>query len=89
MLGVMAAGFGMMMFGMAGVAVRAMGMVSGLFVMAGFMVLGGFAVVPCSLLVMFGGLVMMVLYACVFAHACSPDQVMKVRTIYAIRLTGC
>lgn len=69
--GVMTARFGMMMFGMAGVAVCAMGMVSGLFVMAGFMMFGSFAMVSCGMLVMFGSLVMMVLGA-VFAHARSP-----------------
>jgi hypothetical protein len=71
-LGMMAAGFGMMVFGMAGVTVRAMGMVSGFFVMAGFMMLCSFAMVSCGMLVMFGSLVMMMLCACVFAHARSP-----------------
>jgi hypothetical protein len=72
MLGMMAAGFGMMMFGMAGVTVRAMSMVSGLFVMASFMMLGSFAMVSCGMLVMFGSLVVMMLGACVFAHAYPP-----------------
>ena len=71
-LGMMAAGFGMMMFGVTGVAVRAMGMVSGLLVVAGFMMLGSFAMVSCGMLVMFGSLVVMMLCACVFAHAYPP-----------------
>ena len=69
--GVMTAGLHVVMFGVAGVTVRAMGMVSGLFVIAGFMMLGSFAMVSCGMLVMFGSL-MMVLDACVVAHNSLP-----------------
>jgi hypothetical protein len=72
MLGVMPAGLDMMMFGMAGMTVGAVGVVRRLLVIAGLMMLGGFAMVLRGVLVMFGGLVMMVLDACVFAHVCSP-----------------
>jgi hypothetical protein len=71
MLGVMTAGFGVMMFGMAGVAMRAVRMMSRLFVIAGFMMLGSFAMVLRGMLVVFGRLVMM-LDACVVAHVSSP-----------------
>ena len=71
MFGVMAAGFDMMMFGVTGVAMRAVGVVRGLFVIAGFMMLGGFAVMLRCMLVMFGSLVM-VLYVLVLAHDFSP-----------------
>jgi hypothetical protein len=71
MLGVVAAGFGVMLFGMAGVAVGGVGVVRGLFVIAGFVVLGGFAVMLRRVLVVFGGLVM-VLDACVVAHGALP-----------------
>ena len=60
MLGVMAARLGMVFFGVAGVTVRAVGMMRGLLVIAGFMVLGGFTVMLGGVLVMFGGLVVMV-----------------------------
>jgi hypothetical protein len=71
MLGVVAAGFGVMFFGMAGVAVGGVGVMRGLFVIAGFMMLGGFAVMLRRVLVVFGGLVM-VLDACVVAHDSLP-----------------
>jgi hypothetical protein len=71
MLGVMTAGFGVMMFGMAGVAMRAVRMMSRLFVIAGFMMLGSFAMVLRGMLVMFGCLVVM-LDACVVGHVSSP-----------------
>ncbi len=73
MLRVMAAGLGMMFFGVAGVPVGAMGVVRCLLVIAGLMVLGGFAVVLRCLLVVFGGLVM-VLDACVVSHISLPVQ---------------
>jgi hypothetical protein len=72
MLGVVTAGLDMMMFGMAGVTMGAVGMVRRLLVISGFMMLCSFAMVLRGVLVMFGGLVMMVLDACVFAHVCSP-----------------
>jgi hypothetical protein len=71
MLGVVAAGFGVMLFGMAGMAVGGVGVVGRLIVIAGFMMLGGFAVMLRRVLVMFGGLVMM-LDACVVAHGALP-----------------
>jgi hypothetical protein len=71
MLGVVAAGFGVMFFGMAGVAVGGVGVMRGLFVIAGFVMLGGFAVMLRRVLVVFGGLVM-VLDACVVAHGALP-----------------
>jgi hypothetical protein len=71
MLGVMTAGFDMVMLGMAGVAMRAVRMMSRLFVIAGFMMLGSFAMVLRGMLVMFGRLVMM-LDACVVGHVSSP-----------------
>jgi hypothetical protein len=71
MLGMMAAGFGMMMFGVAGVAVRAVRMVRRLFMITGFMMFGGFVMVLRGMLVVFGGFAM-VLNACVVAHIRSP-----------------
>jgi hypothetical protein len=70
-LGVMAAGLDMMMFGVAGMPVGAVGVVRGLFMIAGAMVLGRFTVMLRCVLVVFGGLVMM-LYACVVAHIALP-----------------
>jgi hypothetical protein len=71
MLGVMAACLDMMMFGMAGMTVGAVGVMRRLVVIAGLMMLGGFAMVLGCVLVMFGSLVMMV-DACVVAHVFSP-----------------
>jgi len=71
MLGVMTAGFDMMMLGVAGVTMRAVRMMSRLFVIAGFMVLGSFAMVLRGMLVVFGSLVVM-LDACVVGHISSP-----------------
>jgi hypothetical protein len=87
MLGVVTAGFGVMLFGMAGVAVGGVGVVRRLFVIAGVMMLGGFAMMLRRMLVMFGGLVM-VLDACVIAHGALPVRV-EVRTVYAAQLTFC
>ena|SRR5258707_14674111 len=67
MFGVMTAGLGMMLFGVAGVAVSGVGVVGGLLVIAGLMVLGGFAMMLGGMFVVFGSL-MMVLDACVVAH---------------------
>jgi hypothetical protein len=75
MLGVMAARLGMVFFGVAGVAVRAVGMMRGLLVIAGFVVLGGFAVMLGGVLVMFGGLVMML--DGVLAHVSLPVRRLK------------
>jgi hypothetical protein len=71
MLGVMTAGFGVVMLGVAGVAMGAVGVMGRLFVIAGFMMLGSFAMVLRGMLVVFGRLVMM-LDACVVAHVSSP-----------------
>jgi hypothetical protein len=71
MLGVVAASFGVMLFGMTGVAVGGVGVMRGLFVIAGVVMLGGFAVMLRRVLVVFGGLVM-VLDACVVAHGALP-----------------
>ena len=71
MLGVMTAGFDMMMLGVAGVTMRAVRMMSRLFVIAGFMMPGSFAVVLGGMLVVFGSLVVM-LDACVVGHISSP-----------------
>ena len=89
MLGVMTAGFGMMMLGMAGVPMRAVRMMSRLFVIAGFMMLGGFTVVPRGMFVMFGSLFVMVLDACLIVHVHSPGLGIRVRTDCANRLTLC
>jgi hypothetical protein len=89
MFGVMTAGFGMVMLGVAGMSVRAVRVMSRLFVIAGFMVLGSFAMVLRGMLVVFGSLVMMVLDACLVAHIRSPGLAIKVHMIYANRLTLC
>jgi hypothetical protein len=73
-LGVVTAGFGMMLFGVAGVAVSGVGVMRGLLVIAGLVMLGGFAVMPGSMFVVLRRLVMMVLDACVVAHICSPGS---------------
>jgi hypothetical protein len=72
MRGVVTARLDMMVFGMAGVAMGAVGVMGRLLVIAGFMMFRGFAVVLRRLLVMFGGLVM-VLNACMVAHVLLPD----------------
>jgi hypothetical protein len=76
MLGVMAAGLDMMMFGMAGVPVRAVRVMGCLFVVTGFVMLGGFAMMFRGVLVVLGSLVMM-LDARMVAHVCSPGSAMK------------
>jgi hypothetical protein len=88
MLGVMTAGLDMMMFGVAGVPMRAVRMMSRLFVIAGFMMPGSFAVVLGGMLVVIGSL-MMVLDACVIAHSRSPGLAIEVHILYANRLTLC
>jgi hypothetical protein len=72
MFGVVTARLGVMLLGVAGMAMRAVGVMRGLLVIAGFVVLGGFAVMLGGVLVMFGGLVMML--DGVFAHVCAPDS---------------
>ena len=71
MLGVVAARLVMMMLGMAGMAMRGMGMVSRLLMVAGLVVFGGFAVMLRRMLVMLGGL-MMVFDTLVCAHVSLP-----------------
>jgi hypothetical protein len=71
MFGVMTAGFGVVMLGVAGVAMRAVRMMGRLFVIAGFVMLGSFAMVLRGMLVVLGSLVVM-LDACVVAHMRSP-----------------
>jgi hypothetical protein len=85
--GVVTARLGVVMFGVAGMTVRGMGVVRRLFVIAGFVMLGGFAVMLCRMLVMLGGLLMM-LDVGVFAHVALPVG-SKVCTVYASRLTLC
>ena len=60
MLSVMTAGLDMMMFGMAGMAVGAVGVVRRLLVIAGFMMLGGFTMMFRGVFVVFGSLVVLV-----------------------------
>jgi hypothetical protein len=76
MLGVVTAGFRVMLFGVTGMSVSAVRMVCRFFVIASFVMLGGFAMMLRRVLVMFGSLVMM-LYACVIAHVCSPGFVSR------------
>ena len=70
-LGVMTARLGMVLFGVAGMAVGAVSVVRRLFVIAGLVMLGGLAVMFCRMLVMLGGLVMM-LDVGMFAHVALP-----------------
>ena len=87
---VMTAGFGMMLFGVAGMTMGAVGVMRRLLVIAGFVMLGGFAVMLGGMLVVFGGLVMVVLDACVVAHIRSPGwQCENATPVYAGRLTLC
>jgi hypothetical protein len=78
MFGVVPAGLDVMMFGVAGMTVGAVGVVRRFFVIAGAMVFGGFAVMLGCVLVVFGGLVM-VLNACVVAHVSLPVRHVKTR----------
>jgi hypothetical protein len=75
----MTAGLNVMMFGMAGMTVGAVGVVRRLLVIAGFMMLGGFAMVLGCVLVMFGSLVMVMFDACVLAHVSLPVGNVKTR----------
>jgi hypothetical protein len=68
--GVMTAGLGVVFFGVAGMAMRTVGVMRGLVVIAGFVMLGGFAVMLGGVLVMFGSLVMM--FDGVLAHGALP-----------------
>jgi len=82
-LGVMTARLGMMLLGMAGMAVGGVGVMRRLLVIAGFVMLGGFAVVLGGVFVMFGSLVMMVPDACVVAHVRSPG--LAVKSLHCLR----
>lgn len=68
----MAACLGVMLFNMAGMAMRAVGVMSRLPVVAGFMMLGGFTVVFGGMFVVLGGLVVM--FDCVVAHVSSRSK---------------
>jgi hypothetical protein len=70
-LGVMPARLVVMMLGMAGMAMGAVGVMRRLLMIAGFMMLGGFAVMLRGMLMVLGSL-MVVLYAFVVAHVFSP-----------------
>jgi hypothetical protein len=69
--GVMTARLDVVIFGVAGMAVRGVGVVRRLLVIAGFVMFGGFAVMLGGMLVVLGGLVVM-LDVGVFAHAALP-----------------
>jgi hypothetical protein len=85
--GVVPACLGMMVFGVAGVAVRGMGMMRRLLVIAGLVVFRRFTMMLGRVLVMLGGL-MVVLGALVLAHVFSRSDGLKVRQGYAGRLTA-
>ena len=86
-LGVVTARFGVVFFGVAGMAVGGVGVVRGLFVITGFVMFGRFTVMLRGMLVVFGSLVM-VLDACVIAHGALP-VLAKVHPVYARHLTMC
>jgi len=88
MFGVVTARLVMMMLGMAGMAMRGMRVMRGLFMMAGLVVLCGLAVMLCRMLVMLGGLVMMI-DALVLAHVSLPVWRLTVCKRYVNRLTLC
>ena len=67
MLGVMAARLGMVFFGVAGMAMGAVGVMRRLFVIADFVMLGGLAMMLRRMFMMFSGLVVM--FDSVLAHA--------------------
>lgn len=87
MLGVMAACLGVVFFGVAGVAVRAVSVVGGLLMITGFMMLGGFAVMLGGVLVVLGRFLVML--DCVFAHVSLPAVGLKVCILYKNPLTFC
>ena len=86
-LSVIAARLGMVLFSVTRMAVGAMSMVRGLFVIAGLVMLGGFVVMLRGVLVMFGGLAVM--FNCVFAHLISLPVLVKAHLDYATNLTVC
>jgi hypothetical protein len=76
MFGMIAAGFDVVMFGVAGVTVGAVGVMRRFFVIASFVMLGGFTVMLGRMLVMFGGLMVM-LNACMVFHDFSPGSISR------------
>jgi hypothetical protein len=73
--GVVTARLGVVMFGVAGMTVRGMGVVRRLFVIAGLVMFRGLAVMFCRMFVMLGGLVVMIglgVFLDVFAHVALP-----------------
>ena len=72
MFGVTTARLGMVLLGVAGMAMNAMGVVRRLLMIACLVMPGGFAVMPGRMLMMFGGLVMML--DGVLAHKSSPGS---------------
>jgi hypothetical protein len=88
-LGVMPARLVMMMLGMAGMAMGAVGVMRRLLVIAGFVMFGGFAVMLRGMLMVLGSLVM-VLYAFVVAHVfLSRFELQQAAIVYAADLTIC
>jgi hypothetical protein len=71
LLGVVPARLHVMMFGMAGMAVRGVRMMRRLLVIAGFVMLGGLPMMPGRMLMVLGGLVVM-LHALMLAHISLP-----------------
>jgi hypothetical protein len=86
MFGVMTARLDVMMLGVAGVTMRGVGVVRRLFMIAGFVMLGGFAVMLRSMLVVFGGLIVM-LDVGVLAHMALRGLSLEVGMVYAGSLT--
>ncbi len=73
--GVVTARLGVVMFGVAGMTMRGMGVVRRLFVIAGLVMFRGFAMMLGGMLVMVGGLLMMLdvgVFLGVFAHVALP-----------------
>ena len=88
MFGVVTACLGVMLLGVAGMAMRAVGVVGvvgGLLMVTGLMVLGGLAMMLGGVFMMFGGLVVML--DGVFAHISLPVWWLRVWLIYANHLT--
>jgi len=85
--GVVPACLGMMVFGVAGVAVRGMGMMRRLLVITGLVVFRRFTMMLGRVLVMLSGF-LMVLNALVRAHVSSRSGQLKVLSAYADRLTA-
>jgi hypothetical protein len=78
-LGVMPAGLGVVVFGVAGVSMRAVSVMGSQFMIAGFVMFGGFAMMFCRVLVMFGGTGVM-MSACMRGHGLAPKKLAPVET---------